>query len=78
MQTWIIKDYPEELVVTTTCCGIVVILSAIVALIAEGNRKAWILRPNMELVAMFYSVSINCLRRTYDMLNYKLVAMFQI
>lgn len=59
MQTWIIKDYPEELVVTTISCSFVVILTAIVALIAEGNPKAWIIRPDKELVAVFYSVSIN-------------------
>lgn len=58
MQTWILKDYPAELMVTTICCSFVVILSAIVALVAEQNPKAWILRPDMELIAIFYSVSI--------------------
>ncbi|KAL4315110.1 hypothetical protein HN51_069320 [Arachis hypogaea] len=55
VQTWIIKDYPEEFVVTTTACGFVVVLSAIVALFAEHNKKAWILKPDMELVSIFYS-----------------------
>ncbi|CAJ2647610.1 unnamed protein product [Trifolium pratense] len=55
VQTWIIREYPEELVVTTICCGLVVILSAIVALIAEGNSNVWILRPDKELVVVCYS-----------------------
>jgi len=59
IQTWVIRDYPEELVVTSICCSMVVILSAIVALIVEGNSKVWILRPDRELVAVCYSVSTN-------------------
>ncbi|CAI8587625.1 unnamed protein product [Vicia faba] len=54
-QTWIIRDYPEELVVTTICCSLVVILSAIVALTVEGYSKIWILRCNKELVSICYS-----------------------
>ncbi|CAJ2647616.1 unnamed protein product [Trifolium pratense] len=55
IQTWIVKDYPEELVVTTICCCLVVILSAIVALIAEGNSNVWILRPDKKLLSMCFS-----------------------
>ncbi|KAK4263267.1 hypothetical protein QN277_028703 [Acacia crassicarpa] len=55
VQVWILKDYPAELMVTTICCSFVVVLSAIVALIAEGASEAWILKPDMELVAIFYS-----------------------
>ncbi|RDX95012.1 WAT1-related protein, partial [Mucuna pruriens] len=55
IQTWTIKDYPEELMLTTICCGFVVILSFIVAFIAEENPKAWILKPDMELICIFYS-----------------------
>ncbi|XP_054795287.1 WAT1-related protein At3g28050-like isoform X3 [Prosopis cineraria] len=55
VQVWILKDYPAELMLTTICCGFVVVLSTIIALIAEGTSKAWILRPDMELVAIFYS-----------------------
>ncbi|TKY69836.1 WAT1-related protein [Spatholobus suberectus] len=55
VQTWILKDYPEELVVTSICCIVVVILSAIVTLFAEGNSRAWILRSDKELIAVFYS-----------------------
>lgn len=37
----------------------VVILSSIVALTAEGNSEAWILKTDKELVAVCYSVSIS-------------------
>jgi len=59
MQTWIVKDYPEELVITTICCCFVVIISTIVALIAEGNSNAWRLRPDKELLSVCYSVSLS-------------------
>ncbi|CAK8537014.1 unnamed protein product [Lathyrus sativus] len=55
VQTWIIKEYQEELVVTTICCTFVVTLSSIVALISEGISKAWILRPDKEFVSVCYS-----------------------
>ncbi|XP_061370147.1 WAT1-related protein At5g40210-like [Gastrolobium bilobum] len=55
VQTWIIKNYPEELVVTTICCSFVVVLSAIVALIAEGDPKAWVFRTDKEFVAVCYA-----------------------
>ncbi|MED6109531.1 hypothetical protein PIB30_034527 [Stylosanthes scabra] len=55
VQTWIMKDYPEELVVTTTGCGFVVVLSSIVALVAEQNKKTWILKPDIQLLCIFYS-----------------------
>ncbi|KAI4328552.1 hypothetical protein L6164_020896 [Bauhinia variegata] len=54
VQTWIMKDFPE-LILMTICCGFVVILSTIVALIAEHNPTAWVLRPDIELVAILYS-----------------------
>ncbi|XP_020218272.1 WAT1-related protein At3g28050 [Cajanus cajan] len=55
IQTWTMKEYPEELMLTTICCGFVVIQSFIVAFIAEENPKAWILKPDMELISIFYS-----------------------
>ncbi|KAJ7953657.1 WAT1-related protein [Quillaja saponaria] len=53
--TWIIKEYPAELVVTSIACIFETIQSFIVALIVERNPKAWILRPDMELFAILYS-----------------------
>ncbi|CAL5188950.1 unnamed protein product [Lathyrus oleraceus] len=55
VQTWIIRDYPEELLVTTICCCFVVILSSIVALMVEGNSKAWKLKLDKKLVSVCYS-----------------------
>ncbi|CAK8576507.1 unnamed protein product [Lathyrus sativus] len=52
VQYWIIKDYQEELLVTTICCSFTVILSIVAALIVEGNSKAWILRPDKKLVSI--------------------------
>ncbi|AES96246.2 putative EamA domain-containing protein [Medicago truncatula] len=54
-ETWTIKAYPEELLVTSICISLVVIQSGIVALIVEGNSNAWILKPNKELVAVCFS-----------------------
>lgn len=58
MQSWIVKDYPAELMLATITCSFVVVLSAIIALVAERNPKAWTLRPDMELIAIVYSVSV--------------------
>ncbi|CAJ1931504.1 unnamed protein product [Sphenostylis stenocarpa] len=55
IQTWTIKDYPEELMLTTIATSFSVILSFIVAFVAEENPKAWILKPDMELVCILYS-----------------------
>ncbi|KAL7171424.1 hypothetical protein ACSBR2_036140 [Camellia fascicularis] len=55
VQTWIIKDYPAEMVVTLIACIFVAILSAIIALIVESDPKAWTLRPDVELVTIVYS-----------------------
>ncbi|CAL5418983.1 unnamed protein product [Camellia sinensis] len=55
VQTWIIKDYPAEMVVTLIACIFVAILSAIIALIVESDPKAWTLRPDVESVTIVYS-----------------------
>nr|AEX97055.1 auxin-induced nodulin [Copaifera officinalis] len=54
IQTWIIKEYPTELVVTTISCGFAVIVSTIIAVIAEKNPKAWSLHLDMELLAIIF------------------------
>jgi len=59
MQTWTIKDYPEELMLITIATSFSVILSFVVAFIAEKNPKAWILKPDMELVCMLCTVSLD-------------------
>ncbi|XP_028072581.1 WAT1-related protein At3g28050-like isoform X2 [Camellia sinensis] len=55
VQTWIIKDYPAEMVVTLFGCIFVTILSAIVALIVERDPNAWTLKPDVELITIVYS-----------------------
>ncbi|KAJ4711147.1 WAT1-related protein [Melia azedarach] len=69
VQTWIIRDYPAEMMVTLICCVFVTILSATVSLVAEKNPNAWKLSPNMELIAIGYSavfaVSIRTVLHTW-------------
>ncbi|XP_028774930.1 WAT1-related protein At5g40210-like [Neltuma alba] len=56
VKTWIMKEYPEVVMVATISCGFVAVLSAIVAVIAEiNNAQAWTLRPDLELAAILYS-----------------------
>ncbi|KAJ0095863.1 hypothetical protein Patl1_16201 [Pistacia atlantica] len=57
VQTWIIRDYPAELMVTLICCIFVSILSAIVSLVAEKDANAWRLKPNINLMAIGYSAA---------------------
>ncbi|XP_058008787.1 WAT1-related protein At5g40230 isoform X2 [Hevea brasiliensis] len=52
IQTWILKDYPSELMITVICCLYVTVLSVPVSLIAEKDPNAWILKPDVELIAI--------------------------
>ncbi|OWM89624.1 WAT1-related protein At3g28050-like [Punica granatum] len=53
VQTWIIRDYPSELMMAFIGCIIVTFESAGVALIAERGRPgAWTLKPDIELIAV--------------------------
>ncbi|KAJ9172071.1 hypothetical protein P3X46_015358 [Hevea brasiliensis] len=55
IQTWIIRDYPSEILITLITCGFVTILSATISLIAEEDPDAWRIRPNIDLVAIGFS-----------------------
>ncbi|KAK9277489.1 hypothetical protein L1049_007033 [Liquidambar formosana] len=55
VQTWIIKDYPAELMVTLISSFFVAILSAMVSLVAERDPNAWTLGLDTELIAIVYS-----------------------
>ncbi|XP_037495587.1 WAT1-related protein At4g15540 isoform X1 [Jatropha curcas] len=55
IQTWIIRDYPSEIIITLINCCFVTILSAIVTLIAEKDLNAWKIRPDIGLVATGFS-----------------------
>ncbi|KAJ0038941.1 hypothetical protein Pint_23034 [Pistacia integerrima] len=58
VQTSVIKEFPEELTVTFICCVFVTFQSAILALMVERNPNAWKLRPDLELLAIAFSVSV--------------------
>ncbi|OIT20527.1 PREDICTED: WAT1-related protein At3g28050-like [Nicotiana attenuata] len=55
VQAWIMKDYPQELMVTVIACGFVTILSSVVALIAEKDSNAWKIKPDLKLITICYS-----------------------
>ncbi|XP_037495593.1 WAT1-related protein At3g28050 isoform X1 [Jatropha curcas] len=55
VQTWILKEYPTELMVTLISCIFVTLLSAVVSLIVEKDSNAWILKPDVELTAILCS-----------------------
>lgn len=57
-QTSVIRDYPAELMLTFICHIFVTMQSSIVSLIAERDPSAWRLKPDVELIAVGYSVSI--------------------
>ncbi|KAJ0096080.1 hypothetical protein Patl1_16197 [Pistacia atlantica] len=54
--TSLIRMYPEELMVTFLSCTFVTFQSAIFALIVKRNPNAWKLKPDVELMAIAYSV----------------------
>ncbi|KAL7261073.1 hypothetical protein ACSBR1_006676 [Camellia fascicularis] len=55
VQAWIIKDYPAELMIILISSIFGTIISAIVCLIAERDLNAWILRLDIELLAIGFS-----------------------
>ncbi|BAT99562.1 hypothetical protein LR48_Vigan06g095900 [Vigna angularis] len=67
IQTWTIKDYPEELILISIATSFSLFLSFVVAFIAEKNPKAWILKPDMELVCILCTAIITvCTRGVVD------------
>ncbi|XVF44054.1 hypothetical protein PTKIN_Ptkin02bG0089800 [Pterospermum kingtungense] len=57
VQTWIIRGYPAEMLVTLFCSIIVAILSFVVSLIVEKDTNAWRLGLNMELMAIVFTAA---------------------
>ncbi|KAA8533118.1 hypothetical protein F0562_033349 [Nyssa sinensis] len=55
VQTWIMKDYPAEMMVALISCIFASIQAGIVALIVERDPNAWKLRPDIELLTIAYS-----------------------
>ncbi|XP_022776052.1 WAT1-related protein At5g40210-like [Durio zibethinus] len=57
VQTWIIRGYPAEMMVTLICNIFVAILSSVVSVIVEKDPNAWRLGLNMELIAIVYTAA---------------------
>ena len=57
MQTAVLKDYPDKLVVTVTECLFSTVQSFVVAVVAERDFSKWKLRFDISLLAILYSVS---------------------
>ncbi|TYH84605.1 hypothetical protein ES332_D02G208000v1 [Gossypium tomentosum] len=57
VQTWIIRRYPAEMLVTLICSIIVTILSSVVSLMVEKDPNAWKIGFNMELIATVYTAA---------------------
>ncbi|XVE75089.1 hypothetical protein DITRI_Ditri12bG0068800 [Diplodiscus trichospermus] len=57
VQTWIIRVYPAEMLVTLICSIFVAILSLVVSVIVERDSNAWRLGLNMELIAIVYTAA---------------------
>ncbi|OWM76040.1 hypothetical protein CDL15_Pgr009685 [Punica granatum] len=55
VQTWIIREYPAELVVALGSCISTAINSSVFTLILERDRNAWRLKPGIELIAIGYA-----------------------
>ncbi|XP_039032185.1 WAT1-related protein At5g40210-like isoform X2 [Hibiscus syriacus] len=57
VQTWIIRGYPAEMLVTLMCSIIVAILSSVVSVMVEKDPDAWRIGMNMELIAFVYTAA---------------------
>ncbi|KAL6294562.1 hypothetical protein ACE6H2_002704 [Prunus campanulata] len=63
-ETWVIRDYPAVLMVTTIRCIFVTIQSAAISLIAVKGLNAWKLKPDIELIAIGYNATFEVTLRT--------------
>lgn len=62
LQTWIVRDYPAEMMMATIGSVFVVMESSFVALIVERDRpEAWTMKPGIEFIAIILSVSFSLL-----------------
>ncbi|KAL4279787.1 hypothetical protein GQ457_03G007840 [Hibiscus cannabinus] len=57
VQTWIIRGYPAEMLVTLMCSIIVALLSSVVSVMLEKDPNAWRIGMNMELIAFVYTAA---------------------
>ncbi|KAE8668252.1 leucine-rich repeat receptor protein kinase EXS [Hibiscus syriacus] len=57
VQTWIIRGYPAEMLVTLMASIVVAILSSVVSVVVEKDPDAWRIGMNMELIAFVYTAA---------------------
>ncbi|KAK8655418.1 hypothetical protein V6N13_107994 [Hibiscus sabdariffa] len=57
VQTWIIRGYAAEMLVTLMCSIIVALLSSVVSVMVEKDPNAWRIGMNMELIAFVYTAA---------------------
>lgn len=58
-QASILKIYQEDqMMIVCLYCFLVTIISALVSLVVERNTNAWMIYPDIRLVAILYSVRI--------------------
>ncbi|KAL6619833.1 hypothetical protein ACP70R_034972 [Stipagrostis hirtigluma subsp. patula] len=55
LQTAVLKEYPNKMIVTATQCVLSTVQSFVVAVIAERDFSKWKLRFDISLLAIFYS-----------------------
>jgi len=56
MQSTLLKEYPNKMLVTVTQCVLSTVQSFIVAVVAERDFSKWKLGWNVGLAAIIYSV----------------------
>lgn len=58
-QSSILKIYQEDqMMIVCLYCFLVTIISALVSLVVERNTNAWMIYPDIRLIALLYSVLI--------------------
>ncbi|KAH0675305.1 hypothetical protein KY285_023106 [Solanum tuberosum] len=55
IQASILKIYQEEMIIVCFYCFFVTIISALISLLVERNTNAWMIYPDIRLIAILYS-----------------------
>jgi len=62
MQSALLKEYPNKMLVTVTQCVFSTVQSFVVAVVAERDFSKWKLGFNISLLAIIYTVIYNYLK----------------
>ncbi|XP_050236248.1 WAT1-related protein At5g40210-like [Mercurialis annua] len=62
--TWIIRDYPSELMITLLNSTMVTVFSASVSLVAEKDPNAWTITPDIQLLSISFTAVFGVSLRT--------------